>query len=1373
MPPKKKNRNLDDWEKDFAALDENGELKEPEEALTKPVTKTKKKDKKKGKKAAAFDSDDEAVPAVLTPAAGAAGVESEDDEPTIGPTKASRGRKAAPVSVFELLGEEDEGSGAEGEEEEAAEEEEVAEEEEGKGATDETPELRPVPIVAKIVGLKQHPKADRLRVVKLAAGPLLGDVQVVTNAPNLTKQQLVALAPVGCKTPGTGMEIAHTKLRGVESAGMICSAQDLDAEEETMLELESKKKRKGKKSKAATDALFAALAGALTLGADELQLGPKKKSKKKTARAELDLDALLADNGGDKAVTPLTEPTPSETSKGKDREKEEPAASDAELDALLAEIDAPAPAAPVPAPTGGGKKKKKGKGGKGKADGEEEDLDALLAELGVELPASAAGVGSAAASAPGGPSDATEENGGGGEGGPATSAAAKRRAKKKARDAAKKSGGAVEAEGGEEPAAEESSEPASASAKGGKKGAPKVSAAVKRMQAALEAQRRAAEEAARLAEEQRLREEEEERAAEEAERQKAEAAERRKAEKLARREQLKKEGKLLTGKAKAEAERLARVREQFLKQAGIDVDAGAPKKKPVYTNRKRTQPRKQVNPEAEGPVSAAAEEEPAPAPEPESEVPADEPAAPADEPVEGAVEETWEATVDDWEAMDEDTLVLPGQQPAAPVATAAGTPQAEVAEQNGEAATSEKAVEEAVAEEEESDEEEEEGETSSSDASESGSGTETESESESESSSEYSSSEEESTDSEAEMEERIAAQREKRAERRKLAMALRNPADLRSPICCILGHVDTGKTKILDNIRRTNVQDGEAGGITQQIGATYIPGDAILTRTEELRRGKSFDLKLPGLLVIDTPGHESFSNLRSRGSGLCDIAVLVVDLMHGLEQQTIESLNLLRMRKTPFVIAMNKVDRLYGWKSVPNSPIIDALERQAEHVCTEFEQRMDKIMLQLNEQGMNVALYWRNKDPRSFISIVPTSAHTGEGIPDLLQILVKLTQTAMAEKLTFVNDLQCTVLEVKSIEGLGTTIDVVLINGQLQEGDTIVVCGLGGAIVTPIRALLTPQPLREMRVKGTYVHHKEVRAAMGIKLAAHNLETAVAGTQLFVVRPDDDLEALKAEVMEDMQDIFASVDKTGEGVCVQASTLGSLEALLAFLKTPEVNIAVSAINIGPVHKRDVMRANVMIERGVKKYGVILAFDVPVNKEAREMAEELGVNIFTADIIYHLFDQFTAYLKHVKEEEQEAARLEAVFPCVLRIMPTCVFNKKDPIVVGVEIAEGIARIGTPICVPSQGGFELGRIASMEKDHKAVDTAKRGDAVAMKIEATNPDQAARLYGRHFDHKDDLVSKITRKSINVLKDMFRDDLTKDDWRLVVRLKKVFNID
>ncbi|KDD76282.1 hypothetical protein H632_c285p0, partial [Helicosporidium sp. ATCC 50920] len=465
--------------------------------------------------------------------------------------------------------------------------------------------------------------------------------------------------------------------------------------------------------------------------------------------------------------------------------------------------------------------------------------------------------------------------------------------------------------------------------------------------------------------------------------------------------------------------------------------------------------------------------------------------------------------------------------------------------------------------------------------------------------------------------------------------------------------------------------------------------------------------------------------------------------------------------------------RLYGWAPQPGAPIQDALAAQKEHVRAEFEQRTSQISLALNEQGLNVALYWRNKDPRSVISIVPTSAISGEGIPDLLQLLVRLTQGLMADKLTFVDDLQCTVLEVKQIEGLGTTIDVVLVNGRLREGDEIVVCGLGGPIRTTIRALLTPQPLREIRVKGSYQHHKELKAAMGVKIAAHHLESAVAGTQLLVVRQGDDVGALEHEVMEDMQDIFSSVDKSGEGVCVQGSTLGSLEALLEFLRSPEVGIPVSAINIGPVHKRDVMRANVMIERGVRKYGVILAFDVPVTREAREVADDLGVKVLTADIIYHLFDQFTAYLAKIKEDEQAAARADAVFPCILRIMPSCVFNAKDPIVVGVEIAEGIARVGTPICVPSQGGIDLGKIASMEKDHKPVEVARKGDSVAMKIEATRPEEAARLYGRHFTHVDDLVSRISRRSIDVLKDLFRDDLSRDDWKLVVRLKKVFGIE
>ncbi|GJP72381.1 hypothetical protein CLOP_g3120, partial [Closterium sp. NIES-67] len=571
-------------------------------------------------------------------------------------------------------------------------------------------------------------------------------------------------------------------------------------------------------------------------------------------------------------------------------------------------------------------------------------------------------------------------------------------------------------------------------------------------------------------------------------------------------------------------------------------------------------------------------------------------------------------------------------------------------------------------------------------------------------------------------------------------------------------------------IRRTNVQEGEAGGITQQIGATYFPMANIRERTKELKADAT--LRVPGLLVIDTPGHESFTNLRARGSGLCDIAILVVDLMHGLEPQTVESLNLLKMRKTPFVVAMNKVDRIYGWNATPNAPIRAALKKQTRDAIMEFDRRTEQVILELKEQGLNAALYYKNTDVRKFISIVPTSAISGEGVPDLLLLLVQLTQKLMEEQLMFVASVQCTVLEVKVIEGLGTTIDVVLVNGVLHEGDQIVVCGLQGPIVTTIRALLTPHPMKELRVKGSYQHHKELRAAQGIKITAQGLEHAVAGTQLYVVGAEDDVDELREEAMADVKGVLSRVDKSGEGVSVQASTLGSLEALLEFLKSPAVKIPVSGIAIGPVHKKDVMRASVMLERKRKEYAVILAFDVKVSTEAREMAEELGVRIFTADIIYHLFDQFTAYMAGVKAEKRAEAAEEAVFPVVLKIMPNCIFNKKDPIVLGVEVLDGIAKVGTPICVPGREFIDIGKIASMEKDHKMVDTARKGQAVAMKIVGSNAEETQKSYGRHFDSDDELVSRISRNSIDLLKENYRDDLSREDWILVVKLKKLFDI-
>lgn len=625
-----------------------------------------------------------------------------------------------------------------------------------------------------------------------------------------------------------------------------------------------------------------------------------------------------------------------------------------------------------------------------------------------------------------------------------------------------------------------------------------------------------------------------------------------------------------------------------------------------------------------------------------------------------------------------------------------------------------------------------------------------------------------------------AAQR--REEEHQKALAARSADNLRSPICCILGHVDTGKTKLLDKIRQTNVQEGEAGGITQQIGATYFPLDAIKMKTAPVNKDDSFDFKIPGLLVIDTPGHESFTNLRSRGSSLCNIAILVIDIMHGLEPQTLESIRLLRDRKTPFIVALNKIDRIYGWNPTPNGAFQESLAKQNRAAQTEFKSRADQAILALKEQGLNSYLYYENPNFGRNVSIVPTSAHTGEGIPDMLMLLVKLTQDRMTEKLMYLSELECTVLEVKVIEGLGTTIDVILSNGVLHEGDRIVLCGTNGPIITNIRALLTPEPLKEMRVKSAYVHHKEVRAALGVKITAQDLGNAIAGSRLLVVGPGDDEDDLADEVMSDLEGLMSRVDKKAKGVCVQASTLGSLEALLEFLKTS--NIAVTDINIGPVHKKDVMRCAPMLERA-PEFAVMLCFDVKIDKEAEELAAELGVKIFSANIIYHLFDKFTAYQKELLELKRKEAAGSAVFPCVLRIIQ--IFHSRDPIILGVDVVEGSIRVGTPIAAvkvdevtKEKTVYNLGKVlgtqtdyansrTSIEQNHKSVDVVKKGQSgagVAVRLEGATQ----QLFGRHIDEKETLYSHITRHSIDTLKSpAMKDDVTREEWQLIVKLKSV----
>lgn len=850
-------------------------------------------------------------------------------------------------------------------------------------------------------------------------------------------------------------------------------------------------------------------------------------------------------------------------------------------------------------------------------------------------------------------------------------------------------------------------------AKDAKKGPGKKTIAA--MQEALKKLKEEEERAKKEEEERLKREEEAEKARLEALRLEQERKERKKQKEKERKERLKAEGKLLTAKQKADRAR-AQALIDSLKAQGVELPDVGEKKPRLGT---RVRPSKQKKEQTPVPKEEDQQQEPEKIESPKEEsVP--QPLGETKEP-----EEEEDDVKDAWDASSEDEEQEESQEAAS---KPAGN------KEQGEAE-----------------------ETSSMDEEESDSEDEEESESESE---------DEDGKTVAERARDRALERIKI--RKENAEKNKSPDNLRAAIVCVLGHVDTGKTKILDKLRRTNVQDGEAGGITQQIGATNVPMDAIKEQIKIVKGFNDIELKIPGLLIIDTPGHESFSNLRNRGSSLCDIAILVVDIMHGLEPQTIESINILKTRKTPFLVALNKIDRLYDWQTMNRKDVRDILKAQAPNTQLEFETRTKDVILQFAEQGLNAALFYENPDMRTYVSLVPTSAITGEGMGNLLALIVDYCQTRLNKRLMYSDELQATVLEVKAIPGLGTTIDVILVNGTLREGDTMLCAGTDGPIETQIRSLLMPQPLRELRVKNAYIEYKEIKAAQGVKIAAKELEKAIAGLNLYIAHKSDEIDIMKEEVARELKSALSNIKLADRGVYVQASTLGSLEALLEFLRTSR--IPYSGIRIGPVVKKDVMKASIMLEHE-SQYATILAFDVKVEKDAQELADSVGVKIFQADIIYHLFDKFTAYREELKQKKREEFKHIAVFPCKLKILPQFVFNSRDPIVAGVMIEAGIVREGTPICVPSKEFVDLGIVTSIESNHKTVDSARKGMEVCIKIEPV-PGESPKMFGRHFDETDFLVSKISRQSIDACKDYFRDDLQKTDWQLMVELKKLFQI-
>ncbi len=581
---------------------------------------------------------------------------------------------------------------------------------------------------------------------------------------------------------------------------------------------------------------------------------------------------------------------------------------------------------------------------------------------------------------------------------------------------------------------------------------------------------------------------------------------------------------------------------------------------------------------------------------------------------------------------------------------------------------------------------------------------------------------------------------------------------LRQPIVTVLGHVDHGKTTLLDKIRGTAVAVKEAGGITQHVGASIVPAEVIEKIAEPLKEIIPVKLKIPGLLFIDTPGHELFTNLRKRGGSVADFAILVVDVMEGFKNQTYEAIEILRQRKVPFIIAANKIDRIPGWNSYPDSPFIQSYRMQKPEVKTLLENRVYEIIGQMYDLGLPADLFLRIKDFTKTFAIVPVSARTGEGIPELLTVLAGLIQQYLANKLVYVEGpAKGVVLEVKEEAGLGVTLDVIIYDGILRKGDMIVTAGLNGPIVTRVKALLMPRPLQEIRShEGKFIYVEEVAAAAGVKVAAPGVEEALAGAPLLAAENEEEAERLGREVQRDIESVIVKTDK--EGVIVKADTLGTLEALTHALK--KSGVPVRAAGIGNVTRNDVIDASIT-KKHDRYLGVILAFNVKITPEAEEEAKKQGIRIFADSVIYRLLESYEEWVKEEKERERMEKLNKLVLPGKIRILPEHVFRRSDPIIVGVEVLGGRIRPGYKLI--RKDGRVIGEISGIRDRDEALQEATMGMAVAVSIKGKS------MVGRHVFEGDVLYTDVPAEHAREIIENYSRDLSRDELMILAEILEI----
>ena len=539
--------------------------------------------------------------------------------------------------------------------------------------------------------------------------------------------------------------------------------------------------------------------------------------------------------------------------------------------------------------------------------------------------------------------------------------------------------------------------------------------------------------------------------------------------------------------------------------------------------------------------------------------------------------------------------------------------------------------------------------------------------------------------------------------------------ELRQPIVVVLGHVDSGKTSLLDNIRGTAVQAREVGGITQHIGASFLPLETIKEITGPLyAKLAQAEAAIPGLLVIDTPGHEIFANLRTRGGSAADIAIVVVDVNKGFEAQTIESMDILKKRRVPFVVALNKVDMVAGWRTSTRF-VSEDVKKQDTSVQTLLDEKIYNVVGTLSRLGYPSEAFWRVKDFTKEVAIVPVSARTGVGMAELLAVLVGLTQQYMGKKLErhTKDAARGIVLESNEETGLGPSANIILLDGILHQGDSIVVGKRDGAVSTRIKALLLPKPLDEMRdPRDKFKQVNEVVAAAGLKITSPDLEGVLAGSPVYVYNNSqrnskEELDRLKLLIESEVKNAIVSNTQTS-GVVLKCDTLGSLEAIVDLLK--KANVAIRMADIGNITRRDVVEAAAVKEND-RYLGVLLGFSVKVLEDAQKEAQDRGVKIFNEQIIYNLVRSYTDWVTYQREHEELILFNELPPICKFQFLKGFIFRRNDPAVFGAEIQVG--RLRQKVHVINEEGRKVGTIHQIQESSKAIEEATAGMEVAVSV------------------------------------------------------------